>query len=268
MTFNKILIPIALSPSCAWAAHYGAQLARRFGSELVFLHVGKCSVDTIEAFLGTDLPRSVKDTPHEVAIHQGDAADTIVQFVRERAPSLIVMPTHAHGRFRRFLMGSVTAKVLHDVDCPVLTGVHLEKLPLSVQDEFHQVVCAVDLDESLGPVIRGALDFSGQLNAKLTVIHAIPAADETSDNPGEAEVRKFLFRLAEEKYAQLQRETGVAVPLSLSGGAVATVVREAALRAHADLVIIGRGHTQRALGRLRTHAYSIIRSSPCPVLSI
>jgi nucleotide-binding universal stress UspA family protein len=45
-------------------------------------------------------------------------------------------------------------------------------------------------------------------------------------------------------------------------------VREYALRTQADLVVIGRGHTQRALGRLRTHAYSILRNSPCPVLSI
>jgi hypothetical protein len=49
---------------------------------------------------------------------------------------------------------------------------------------------------------------------------------------------------------------------------VERVVREAVLRERAQLVVIGRGHTQGGLGRIRTHSYSIIRSSPCPVLSI
>jgi len=44
-----------------------------------------------------------------------------------------MMPTHGLGGFRRFLLGSVTAKVLHDADCPVWTGVHLERAPHSKQ---------------------------------------------------------------------------------------------------------------------------------------
>ena len=37
----------------------------------------------------------------------------------------MIMPTHGYGVFRRFLLGSVTSKVLHDLGCPVLTGAHL-----------------------------------------------------------------------------------------------------------------------------------------------
>jgi nucleotide-binding universal stress UspA family protein len=39
------------------------------------------------------------------------------------------------------------------------------------------------------------------------------------------------------------------------------------LHHNADLVVIGRGKLQEALGRLRTNAYAIIRQSPCPVVS-
>lgn len=264
INLTRILVPIALSPPCAWAVQYSAQLARRFGSELLFLYIGSRPRETVEAFVGP----AVKETRHEIFIRQGDPADAIVQFASERSPSLIVMPTHSHGRFRRFLLGSVTAKVLHDVDYPVLTGVHRESVPLPVRADFHQIVCAVDADQAFNSVIRDALELSLLLNAALTVVHAVPAADETSDNSGEMKLRKYLFREAEAKFAHLQREAGVDVKISLAGGTVSTVVREAALRAGADLVVIGRGHTQRALGRLRTHSYSIIRNSPCPVLSI
>jgi nucleotide-binding universal stress UspA family protein len=35
-----------------------------------------------------------------------------------------------------------------------------------------------------------------------------------------------------------------------------------------DLIVIGRGVLHETLGRLRTHAYGIIRHAPCPVLSV
>jgi len=34
------------------------------------------------------------------------------------------------------------------------------------------------------------------------------------------------------------------------------------------LIVIGRGVLQGTLGRLRTHAYGIIRNAPCPVISV
>jgi hypothetical protein len=42
----------------------------------------------------------------------------------------------------------------------------------------------------------------------------------------------------------------------------------ALLQHEVDLAVIGRGALQGTLGRLRTHAYGIIRQSPCPVLSM
>jgi RNA polymerase primary sigma factor len=38
--------------------------------------------------------------------------------------------------------------------------------------------------------------------------------------------------------------------------------------AEADLLVIGRGAENGHLGRLRNHAYPIIRHSPCPVVSV
>jgi hypothetical protein len=36
----------------------------------------------------------------------------------------------------------------------------------------------------------------------------------------------------------------------------------------ASLVVVGRGRITHRFGQLRTHVTSIIRESPCPVLSI
>ncbi len=261
---STILVPTVLSPPGDWAARYAAQLATRLDSKLVFLHAGNCAQPDIEAFLGT----VVDGIPHEIVIRQGDPAETIVHFARVLPADMILMPTHAGGRFRRFLLGSVTAKVLHDADCPVLTGVHREDLTPAPSAEIHSIVCAVDADESFAPVVRWALDFQALFHAGLKIVHAIPTVDETSDSQGEIEIRRYLFERATGKFDALRGETGLDAPITLAGGPIHRVVREAALQENAGLVIIGRGHTQRAMGRLRTHAYAIIRNSPCPVLSI
>ncbi|PYT19848.1 MAG: hypothetical protein DMG58_35355 [Acidobacteria bacterium] len=57
-------------------------------------------------------------------------------------------------------------------------------------------------------------------------------------------------------------------PVDVHGGEVAHVIRCAAQRLRADLVIIGRNSENGLVGRLRANAYSIIRQSPCPVASV
>jgi nucleotide-binding universal stress UspA family protein len=60
---------------------------------------------------------------------EGDPAPRIVEWAARENPDLIMMATHGCGPFRRLLLGSVTAKVLHDTDRLVWTGVHLAQGP-------------------------------------------------------------------------------------------------------------------------------------------
>jgi hypothetical protein len=57
----------------------------------------------------------------------------------------MVIPTHGYGILRRYLIGAVAAKVLDDVACPVLTGVHVETQVLRPSVNLANIVCAVDL---------------------------------------------------------------------------------------------------------------------------
>jgi len=60
---------------------------------------------------------------------RGDPAREIVETARGKNVDLIVKSTLGEGPFFRFLLGSVTAKVLHESHCPVWTGAHLEDVP-------------------------------------------------------------------------------------------------------------------------------------------
>jgi len=198
---------------------------------------------------------------------EGDPARAIDDYARENGTDLIMMPTHGYGLFRTLLLGSVTAKVLHDTPCAVWTGVHMEDAP-AVSPEFATIMCAVDRTEDSVASMRFACRLAHDNHARLFIVHAIPGAEIAPDKYFDADLRQYLEKDARKTVAQLQEAAGVAAPLCLDMGEVSHVVRDSALGHSADLVVIGRGHATRTLGRLRSNVYSIIRDAPCPVISV
>jgi nucleotide-binding universal stress UspA family protein len=264
LSILNILVPVVFSERCAWAARYAARLAGDFGSQLFFLNVDqRDNASTLEVFVA----KAIGAISRQSIVLDGDPANRIAECANEIKADLIVMPTY-YGRYRAFLIGSVTAKVLHDVECPVLTGVHRYDESLEIPDAFRNIVCALDDSPGCVPLFHWARALSGIFGARLKSVHAIPAVDETSENRGEVEVRRYLLSEARKHFDDYFVAESEQPKVDLRGGEIPRVIREVALANHADLVIIGRGHANRALGRLRTHTYSIIRNSPSPVISV
>jgi nucleotide-binding universal stress UspA family protein len=53
-------------------------------------------------------------------IREGAAAETIVEYAKDHEIDLIVMSTHGRSGFKRFVVGSVTERVLRTGETPVL----------------------------------------------------------------------------------------------------------------------------------------------------
>jgi nucleotide-binding universal stress UspA family protein len=184
------------------------------------------------------------------SVVEGDPAQTIVKAAHETA-GLIMIPTHGYGPFRRFILGSTAAKVLHDADCPVWTGVHLESAPDAAAPQ-RRVLCAVDLGPQSSKTLFWAASLALQFGAPLTLLHVTLGA------PGPARVE--LERLLSFVNADAE--------LCAESGNPAAAICAAAERTQADVLVIGRGSAAGIFGRLRANAYSIIRQSPCPVVSV
>jgi nucleotide-binding universal stress UspA family protein len=196
----------------------------------------------------------------------GDPATKIVELAREEHADLIAMPTHGYGPFRRFILGSNTAKVLHDADCPVWTGVHIEEVrPL--EEPFRKILCAVDLGPQSAKALAWASWLQREFRGELTLFHAIAAHAEAGDEP-DLSWRAGIGEIAEEELLRLQREVGAKADLLLEAGDAVRVICSAAARVGAGTVVIGRGSAAGTFGRLRTNSYAIVRQSPCPVVSV
>lgn len=285
--FQKILFPVDMSDSCTATAPFVEAMARKYNAELTLLHVLEMPSGLIPDWYGGAVP--VIDTTaiwqaeteaaqvyltdkfHGLKVHrvvvEGDAAQAIDDYARENGTDLIMMATHGYGLFRTLLLGSVTAKVLHDTPCPVWTGVHVEDAP-AVSPEFATIMCAVDRTEDSVSTMRFACRLAQDSHAQLYLVHAIPGAEVAPEKYFDSDLRQYLEQDARKTIAQLQETAGVAAPLCLGAGEVSHVVRDSALGHSADLVIIGRGRATRTLGRLRSNVYSIIRDAPCPVISV
>lgn len=200
---------------------------------------------------------------------EGDPARRIVQYAHDRRANLVVMPTHGYGTFRRFILGSTTAKVLHDADCPVWTGVHLEQAPEVSAIRFCRVVAALDLGAQDPRTLAWAAGLAGALGSELHVVHAMPCIAANAGEAPKAEMAERFLTQARERLVHVCDEAGVkAAGIRVERGDPPQVVCSLAGQIAADLLVIGRGSAAGVFGRLRTNAYAIIRQSPCPVVSV
>jgi len=274
---KKILFPVDFSEQCIGASRFVEAMTGRFEAELVMLHV-------LEPPGYNGLPETVEATETRLAIFQrdefryfrvrrmvekaDDATEKILEVSRAENIDLIMMPTSGIGRYRRFILGSVTAKVLHDADCPVWTGVHLEQAPPLEALRIQNILCAVDLKLHSERVLEWAQQISVEYQAGLHVVHAVPAYETRPASYFDAELRLNLEAEGRDAMQKFLNARGVAATIHVHGGEVAHVIGCAAQRLRADLVVIGRSFDSGLVGRLRANAYSIIRQSPCPVLSV
>jgi nucleotide-binding universal stress UspA family protein len=278
LTFRKILFPVDFSERCRGAAKYVNALAARFNAEVILLHVRELPMeyygsfeDAIDEELQNRLAHFVQAEMEgrnieRIFLH-GNAAAKILETAEQRQADLIVMPSHGYGPFRRFILGSVTAKVLHDSPIPVWTGVHMEEESSTEPYQISNVVCAIDLQGQEKRILEWASKVATEYDARLTIVHVIPSAESRPGMYFNCELNLALLDSAREQIAQLLDQVAIKADTCVHAGEVAKVVREAAERHRADLLLIGRAEPS-IIGRLRTEAYAITRESPCPVLSV
>ncbi len=289
MHFSKILFPVDFSERSRVVAPFVLAAVKRHGAALTlanFVEIPALWYGTAEAPCAPDLNISAMideaggrlklfaaeffpDIPARILVEEGEAGTAIIDLARELSFDLVMMPTRGRGRFRTALLGSATAKVLHDVECAVWTAAHAETPEYAVSPEWRNVICAIDATPDAMRLIRCAGDLATSFGSNIHLVHALPPAPGTR-------MEQYLSRDFEEGLKQtvrreidaMQRDAGTDFRLCVEAGDAAKIIAAAAEKDRADLVLIGRGALPHFAGRLRTHVYSIVRDSPCPVLSI
>ena len=287
MHFEHVLFSFDYSERCRRAAPFVKGMIEKTDAHLTILNVIEdpaARYPASAAFLITQnerdeilassakfLRKYARDTfpsfDVDAACRMGDPAKEIIRTANETHTDVIMMPTRGCGQFRVLLLGSVTAKVLDDAKCPMWTDAHMDQCDRRAGAEIRSILCAVDEKKDCVWVLRKASDLANLYSAALHLVRAAPEIQVSSDALT-ARWENALKETARLEMSELREEVGASADICIEEGPVSAVIRCAALAHKADLVIIGRGHLDGFLGRLRTNAHAIIRDSPCPVLSI
>jgi len=199
LSVKKILVPVVFTDTSRHVVQQAAWLARRFHAEMILLHVvtplsyPAGMLESGHEITARDLHAHIVQRAQEnldkalgpelggIAVTRmllrGDPAHEIVETARDQNVDLIVMSTHGQGAFYRFLLGSVTAKVLHESHCPVWTSAHLEE-PSTREFTIRQILCSVDLSPHSRHTASLAAEMAAAVDATLTLVH-ITAGVET-----------------------------------------------------------------------------------------
>lgn len=136
---NKILLPVDGSESSA-SYNMARSIAEKFDATIIILHVDEpitpiywanetltmenptvTCTNNGEAIVD-EVSKLFSDIKIEKLCRFGDASSVILETAEEEDVDIIIMCTHGMSAIKRFLLGSVTNKVVHHATKPVLVA--------------------------------------------------------------------------------------------------------------------------------------------------
>jgi nucleotide-binding universal stress UspA family protein len=291
---RHILCPTDLSEVAPGALAHAAALARFHEAEVELAHVhetlipGPAGAPTHPPWAVLDpelrgrvhsaletLAALATDVPVHVAVYEGRIVPEILARAATWPAHLVVMGTHGRGGFERWVLGSVTERVLRKATCPVLTVPPVAPAPASAGPPFRRVVCGVDFSAPSLAAARHALQLAAEVGAALTLVHVVewPVHDEPNARPAGFDVpeyRRYLERDALDRlHCLVGDDQRARVEQRIAGGRPWREILRVVEERHADLVVMGvRGRSAVDLALFGSTTHHVVRGASCPALVV
>jgi len=278
--FDSILVPTDGSPGSERAFEVAATLASTHDAAIHVLSVVDEHGPTddwdydddspAEAFIESQADHvdtaGLSVTP---AVREGVVHDEVLDYADETDIDLIVMGTHGRTGVRRFLLGSVTEKVVRLADVPVLS-VKADAEPGTVS--FDDILLPTDGSSGAEAAIEPTGALASETDA---TVHLVSVVDTRSlgIDVGSTVIVDELESVATdavENAADRLSGMGVeAVETAVSHGIPYRAILDAIEDADADLVVIGT-HGRTGIDRylLGSVAEKLVRTSSVPVMTV
>lgn len=141
MKFKKILFPVDLSEASPKIVPYVTEMAKKFDSEIHILFVARAfqyftsiyvphpSVDLFENAVAEGGRKSIEEFAEKyfketekikIAVANGDAAEEIINYIKEKDIDLLIMGTHGRKGIDKLIFGSVAEKVTKTTPIPMM----------------------------------------------------------------------------------------------------------------------------------------------------
>jgi nucleotide-binding universal stress UspA family protein len=284
--FDDVLVPTDGSDCANAAIRYAEDLAARYDATVHVLsvvdsrvlenapHYESVKEEQVELVeeLAEDVVADLLDTGCDVehAVRTAVPHTAILRYVREQDIDVVAMGTHGRTGVDRYLLGSVTEKIVRLADVPVLT------VPTSDTDgvtcPYEDVLVPTDGSDGATAAVEPAVDVAGRYDARL---HALSVVDTTAMG---FDVRSAAIVESLEEAARTAVNQVESAARAASVSAVETAIVQdtpvPAIRSYVDehdvdLVLMGtRGHTGLERYLLGSVTEKTVRTSSVPVLTV
>ena len=181
-------------------------IARQFDSEIIIVHAvapeprQAVPMDPIPDEMDTeyaeakrqlrllDLRPELNAILHFTILERGVTSEVIASVVERENADLLVLGTSGRTGLKKLALGSVAEELLRMVDCPVLTvGPHDSTSP---EANFKSILFATDFGASSERAFQYAANIAERNQAKVILLHAIPALPPFGATPATATPRR------------------------------------------------------------------------------
>ncbi|MDP2322043.1 MAG: universal stress protein [Acidobacteriota bacterium] len=295
--FSHVLCPIDFSETSVRATTYARAFAHWYGATLTVLHVVPTSAAAIEPAVGlaeaerillstsqddvlAELRRlpgpPVQDDRTSLIADSGVVHTTILRHASTLPADLLVMGTHGRSGFSRLFLGSVTARVVRNAPCPVLTVPPAPGTGTALPVVFKNILCGVDFSPASLAALKWALELGRQSGGRVTVLHAIEFLHDREPSPFlDVDLAKYhrdaIKRAGEWLHARLAGEpqTWCTIDEVVVVGRAAQLLLSRSADGGADLIVVGaQGAGGIELMLSGSTSQPVLRGATCPVLSV
>jgi len=279
--YDSILLPIDEAAAESSLLYHAAELATWDDATVELLFVadtGRDSVTVAEGEIVDALVHEGEEVVDEAAslldslgveyttsIEQGTPAKTIVDYAERQDHDLIAMPTHGREGLSRYLLGSVTGKVVRLAPMPVLTAPIDEE---GFEFPYGGILLPTDGSETALRAARHGLDFAAELGADAHVItvreDSVLASAGDAVGEGESAAQEAI-----DEITAAAESRGVNVTPHMETGETDEEILACVDREELDAVVIGstgRSGLDRVL--LGSIAEKVVRSADVPVVTV
>lgn len=284
--YDSILLPVDGSDHAAKTVDHAARLADWAGATIQVVFVADTTQDSVTVVDGTVVDALERDggsivaaaaerleslgVDHGTDIVQGSPAPTIVDYAERYGYDLVVLPTHGRTGISRYLLGSVTEKVVRLSDVPVLTARMSSDEMLTFP--YGAILLPTDGSPAALAAARHGLSLAAALDA---TVHVLSVVDDRSLGPDARSALSAdeLERPAAEAVDELVAEADAydlsRITTHVERGPPAEVIKDRIETCDIHAVVMGssgrRGVDRILLGSV---AEKTVRSAPVPVITV
>jgi nucleotide-binding universal stress UspA family protein len=188
--YKNILLPFDGSDGAAAVLHHASELAHWADATIQVLYVADTTRDSVTVVEGETVDALVQEgeevideavktletlgVAYETDVVQGNPAPTIVEYAERYDQDLIAMPTHGREGISRYLIGSVSEKVVRLSSVPVLS-VRMQP-DETLAFPYENILIPTDGSDAATAAAEQTLSLAASLDATVHVMSVVEEA--------------------------------------------------------------------------------------------